>query len=273
MRKSLKFIAAMLLCFLLGLNAAFAAGGGISSPFSELMDFVFRESGSGILTLGPEMPSTFTHEGVTYRSGFCEDAFLHSQDMLGEAFFEDENYNTYHFLENSNFSIVFRLDGMLNSRPFGELYCAEADWEAARAHYADPASWDYCCCFKKGIGIDPDPDYRSLPDVDINKFLELEAFSHEYAYNPFSFESRNDFVRMPLSDALQHPIVYFSRISKDGFLEAESRTFHFVDGRLLLLYQYDLGYGEYEDLLAVEIPTGLNEYFAPILEKIQENGT
>ena len=249
------------------------AEGGISSLFSDLMDFVFRESGSGILTLEPDMPSTFTHEGVTYRSGFCEGASLRSEDMLGEAFFEDENYNTYHFLDNSSFSIIFRLEGMLNFRPFGALYCAEEDWEAARAHYADPANWDYYCCYKDGIGIDSEPDYRSIPNVDIDKFLELEAFSHEYAYDPLGSESRNDFVRMPLSDALQHPIVYFSRISRDGFLETESRTFHFVDGRLLLLYQYDLGHGEYEDLLAVEIPTGLNEYFSPILEKIQENGT
>lgn len=273
MLKNLRLATVMLLCVSLGLNVSFAAEGGISSLFSGLMDFVFRESGSGILTLGPEMPSKFTYEGITYHSGFCEGASLRSEDILGKAFFEDENYNTYHFLDNSCFPIVFRLDGMLNSRPFGTLYCAEADWEAARAYYADPANWDYYCCFKEGIGIDPDPDYCSFPDVDVEKFLELQAFSHENAYDPFSFESRNDFVRMPLFDAVQYPIVYFSRISRDGFLEVESRTFHFVNGRLLLLYQYDLGHGEYEELLAVEIPAGLNEYFAPFLEKLQNSGT
>lgn len=273
MLKNLCLAAVMLLCVSLGLNAAFAAGGGIASLFSGLMDFVFRESGNGILTLGPEMPSTFAYEGITYRSGFCEGASLRSKDMLGEAFFEDEHCSTYHFLDNNSFSIVFRLDGMLDSRPFGTLYCAEADWEAARTRYAHPANWDYYCCFKDGIGIDPEPDYCSLPDVDAEKFLELQAFSHEYTYDPFRLESRNDLVRMPLSDAVQYPIVHFSRISRDGFLETESRTFHFVDGRLLLLYQYDLGHGEHEDLLAVEIPAGLNEYFAPILEKLQDSRT
>lgn len=266
MFRKLALAVAMLLFLAPNLNTALAAGDIASSLLSGLLDLVFRESSSGILVLGPEAPSEFTHDGITYQSEFCENAELRGEDVLSDVFLTDENHSSWHVVDNEHFSIIFCKDGMLNYRPYGTLYCAETDWEAAHAYYTDPANWEYYCCFNDGTGIDPNPDYCLLPDVDAQKFLELQAFSQENAYDPFSPEHNDDLLRMPLPDPAQHPVVYFSRISRDGLLEISSHTFHFVDGKLLLLYQYDYGHGAYEDLLAIEVPDELNAYFAPMIK-------
>ena len=103
----------------------------------------FKLQPNGILTFFfEENEDIITYGGITYRSNFCGNAALRSEEFLGETLFEDENYNSWHFLDNDRFSILFRREGMLNGLPAGTFLCAEDDWEAASAYYEDSANWD-----------------------------------------------------------------------------------------------------------------------------------
>ena len=229
----------------------------------------FKLQPNGILTFFfEENEDIITYGGTSYHSNFCGNAALRSDEFLGEALLEDENCNSWHFLENNRFSIMFRREGTLNGLPSGTFFCAEDDLEAARAYYGDSANWDYYISIGYGhpTGADFQPEYRPVPDADIQKFQEVESFSNKNAYNPFSSQNREDLSRMALPDPDQTPAVHFCRISSDGSMEISSRTFHYIDGRLLLLYRYDYGNEEYPELIYTETPAELNDYFVKLLE-------
>ena len=230
----------------------------------------FKEMPGGILTILPDSGEndSIVYEGTAYRAGFCGNATLCSAEFLGEALFEDENCDSWHFLKNDHFSILFRWEGTLNGRPAGTFFCSEDDWESALAYYNDIANWKYYISFGHGIYFGPDyqPEYRAVPAVHAEKFIRITDFSDEKAYDPFSLVPRSDLLHIPLPNPDEIPAVHFCRISKDGSMEISSRTFHYTDGRLLLLYRYDYGQGEDVELICTETPADLNDYFVKLLE-------
>jgi len=41
-----------------------------------------------------------------------------------------------------------------------------------------------------------------------------------------------------------------------------------IDGKLLLVFFYDYGHGKYEELVAVDVPDELGQYFIKLLEEL-----
>ena len=230
----------------------------------------FQEMFGGILAFLPDSDESdsIVYEGTVYRAGFCQNAALRSAEFLGEALFEDENCNSWHFLKNDRFSIIFRWEGTLNALPVGTFFCAEDDWESALAYYNDILNWSYHISFGRGIyfGEDYNPEYRAVPAIHAEKFIQITDFSDEKAYDPFGLIPRSDLIRIPLSNPDEIPAIHFCRISSDGAMEISSRTFHYIDNRLLLLYRYDYGQGEDVELICTETPPELNDYFVKLLE-------
>ena len=229
----------------------------------------FREMPGGILSFFfGKNENSIIYDGATYRAGFCGNASLRSDEFLGEALFEDENCDSWHFLKSDHFSILFRREGTLNGRPAGTFFCSEDDWESALAYYNDIANWKYYISIGQGIyfGTDYQPEYRAVPAVHAEKFIEITDFSEMNAYDPFSFETRDGLMRIQLTNPAEIPAIHFCRISRDGSMEISSRTFHYIDGRLLLAYRYDYGQGEDVELIYIETPSDLNDYFVKLLE-------
>ena len=206
---------------------------------------------------------TVEFDGVTYRTGFYDgDLWPENIEHKGEPY--KIGHNTYQRVDNDKYDWVHTVTGDFDNKT---LYCVESQWENARVFYEDSANFTYYC--KIGANyIDRDPIVVTIPDIDPVKFNELMVFAEKNCYDPFGSNKGKQIIRLPIPDRDESPELVFYRESNDGFFRSFTHHFFVVGDNFLLLYFYDYGHGEYEELAAVEIPGGLGEYFLKLYAKI-----
>ena len=193
---------------------------------------------------------SITIENTVYRNGFSGDLYPLDID------YEDDGYSvngqTFYRVNCERFDLMYT---PTNGSAFDALYCSEEQCEQARAYYADSDNFIYYC------------RNRVLPDVDVTKFDELMEFAKENEYNPFGSNSDVKTCRLPMPDTSSELIFY--KESKDGILvSSKGKKFHLINGKLFMVFYYDMGHGNYQELVAVEVPEEIGQYFIELLEQM-----
>ena len=226
----------------------------------------FRLDVAGVLHFlanADEAAESIACNGVNYRTGFYGEDCGFRPEIQGETVVIDGE--AYSLVNSDRFSMLLDGQGVSNGILSGVLYCAEDQLEAACAWYADDANYDYYCRVGAQY-VDRDPEYRLL-DMDAEMFHRLMDFAAENAYDPFGVNRSNSLLRLPIPDRDAAPELTFYRESRDGCIVSyQGHHFHIVDGKLLFVYFYDYGHGEYAEMAAVEAPAELSDYFVNLLE-------
>jgi len=206
---------------------------------------------------------SISYGGVDYISGFYDADCGFDSSILGESIQIGDR--ELYIADNGSFPMLFECSGSGAFTISGTLYCAQSQLEAARKYYADDANYDYYC----QVGAqytDREPEFVQIPDMEPDQFCRLMEFAVENSYAP-SDGKNADLLHLPIPDRDQSPELTFYRVSKDKCLVSyRGYTFHIIDGRLMLLYFYDFGHGEYEEMAAVEVPEEMREYFVNLLK-------
>lgn len=208
-------------------------------------------------------PSEVTIDGVTYRRGFYDD-LIHPVEIT----FQEGSYTVndveYRRVNYEQFDYVHCKGG---GTTLGLLYCAEEQWEQAKAYYTDSDNFVYYC----QIGVKDYtrvPVVTAIPDMDPEKLDALINFAAENRYDPFSSTKKVETRRLPIPDRDESPAVFFYKECKDGFLTSNnSRKFYVDDDKLVALYFYDYGHGEYEEMEVVDVPDELSQYFVELVKQ------
>lgn len=207
----------------------------------------------------------FTIGENNYKTGFYSDLWLSDITYTSE-FIEGELYE-YRYVDNTMFDWV---QCYIGSRDTGVLYCNEIQWEEAKEFYSDSNNFVYYCMIGTQ-STDRDPLISTLEDIDPTMFDKLMEFAKESEYNPFGSNEDVDTIRRPIPDRDESPKLIFYCESKDGYFNSyKGYKFHNVNGELLLVFYYDYGHGEYENLVAVEVPKELSDYFIEIISEKME---
>lgn len=211
------------------------------------------------------IPEKVTIEGTTYRNGFYGDLWSENLIYKGDSY--KVGNNEFHRVECEKFDWVHSDIGSTTS---GVLYCAESQWEQAYEYYHDSDNFTYYC----RIGAqyeDRDPVLVTISDMDTTKFEELMSFADKNSYNPFGSNKGVETRRLPIPDRDEAPELIFYKVSKDGFFTSyQGDEFFVIDGKLLLLFYYDYGHGQYEELVAVEVPDEIGKYFIELVEQFNQ---
>jgi len=209
------------------------------------------------------VPITVTIDGVTYRDGFYGNLWpekLTYQDYVYEVGiwkFRRVDYDKYDWVHSA-----------IGGTTSGVLYCAENQWEQAHEYYTDSSNFVFYCRIGAQY-IDRDPVIAVIPDIDFQKFNELLDFADKNSYNPFVSNKDAKTRRLPMPGRDESPELVFYCESNDGlFTSYRGNKFHIINNELLLVFFYDYGYGEYEELVAVDVPDKLGKYFIELLAHI-----
>jgi hypothetical protein len=213
------------------------------------------------------IPSTVTIEGTTYRNGFYEGLYpvycTYSTDRtkVGSNYFRRVNYEKIDCVKFSNDGTVMDI-----------IYCADGQWEQAHAYYADRDNFVYYCKIGRE-NIYRDSVIEIIKDIEHEMFDKLMVFADENGYNPFNPSKKIITHRLPFPNNDESPELTFYRESNDGyFTSSKENKFYVVNNKLLLVYFYDYGHGEYEELVAVDVPDKLGQYFIELFAKSLING-
>jgi hypothetical protein len=218
------------------------------------------------------LPETITIEDVTYRNGFYSGTeTLWPENLTYDRTETYEKWGSeFHRVTNAEqFNWVYTSNGGSTEGDRG-LYCAEDQWEQARAYYADNSNFTYYCRIGTAYS-DRDPGIAATPYMDIEKYDALMAFAGENSYDPFDSNKKVQTRRLPFPDKAASPELVFYKQSNDGFFTSyKGNKFFAIDGELFLLYYYDYGHGEYQEMVAVEVPDALGQYFIALLAQLTE---
>lgn len=209
------------------------------------------------------VPETVEIDGKTYRNGFYGDLWPENLTYKGDSY-KDGNNEFYHVV-CEQFDWVH---SSIGSTTNGVLYCAEGEWEKACEYYSNSDNFTYYC--RIGAQYESSgPVLVTIPNIDSTKFDELLAFADKNSYNPFGSNKDVKTRRLPIPDENESPELVFYKESKDGFFTSfQGNEFLVIDGKLLLLFYYDYGHGEYEELVAVEVPDELGKYFIKLIAQL-----
>ena len=216
----------------------------VSGPIASILPVL------SIVNSASRGSKTITIENTVYRNGFSGDLY-----PLFYIDYPDDYYNvngqTFHRVNCERFDLMYT---PTNGSAFDALYCSEEQWEQARSYYADGENFIYYCSDKV------------LPNMNVTKFDELMEFVKENEYNPFGSNSDVKTCRLPMPDRSSELIFY--KESKDGILvSSKGNGFYLINGKLLMVFYYDMGHGNYEELVAVEVPEEIGQYFVELLEQ------
>jgi hypothetical protein len=215
------------------------------------------------------VPQTVTIEGTVYRNGFYGDLWPINLTYTGDSY--EVGSNTFRRVNCEQFDWVYSAIGGTSN---GVLYCAEGQWERAQAHYADDNNFTYYCQIGNKSDY-RDPEIVAIPEIDSRKFEALMAFADENSYHPFDPFGSNEDVptrRLPFPDKDESPVLIFYKESNDGFFVSfRGHKFYAIDDRLLFVFFYDHGYGAYEELVAVDIPDTIGQYFVELQAQLKDS--
>jgi hypothetical protein len=207
------------------------------------------------------VPKNVTIDGTTYRNGFYGELWPNNFTLKSDVI--KVGINEFHRVDCEKFDWVHSYIG---SKSEGIIYCAEDQWEQVSEFYSSNDNFVYYCRIGAEY-VDRDPIIVTIPDIDPSKFDELMGFADKNCYNPFGSNADVKTRRLPIPDRDKSPKLIFYKESKDGFFASyQGYIFHALDGKLLLLFYYDYGHGKYEEMVAVDVPDDLGQYFINLLD-------
>lgn len=208
------------------------------------------------------IPETVSIGGVTYRNGFYGYLWPQNLHRTGDSY--SVNGIEYYHIQNKEFNWVHSLVGPYTC---GVLYCAENEWDDAQLYYGNPDNYNFYC---KVETANSDPYTINIDSFDSQKFDELVDFQNENEYIPFNNTHNEKIftIRLPMPDWNLSPQLVFYKESLDGyFISFMGSKCHIIDGQLYLVYQYDYGHGEYEELICVQAPKQLSKYILRLADE------
>ena len=221
---------------------------------------------------GSAVPEEVSIDGTVYRTGFYGDlypVFGERGDIGSEALEKNVIYDDQkHEFRRVDFAGHDWVHSNAGVYAGGTVYCADNEWEQTRAYYADTNNFDYY----RGAGYYIVESSVPVPDMDPQKFDELLAFGQKNNYNPFDKRSNEQIQQktrtLPESEFREG--VNFYKVSKDGFFMTTKASMYFVyEGKLLLVFYHDGGGGNggKEEVVALEVPGELGQYFIGLIGK------
>ncbi len=217
----------------------------------------------GCVGLVPDGPALLEGDGKTYQTGFYGDLFPHEFELTDQT--SSVEGITLTKLLHPQFQLYHAEIGPYAS---GTLYCAGEDYENAVAFYSDPSNYTYFCI----LGANTDTTQEKtveIPQVDPVKFEALWDFARQSEYDPFdsAHNAKVEKVDLPMPDSTKDIRLVFYKESVDSlFTSIKGNEYYIFNNRLYMVYQYDCGHGEYEKLIAVQVPLELSNYFVDLMK-------
>jgi len=217
-------------------------------------------------------PETVIINGVTYRNGFYGDLVpvfgqvgdIGSDTLLNEIIYDDGK----HEFRRVDFEGHDWVHSYIGEYTGGTVYCVDSQWEKMRDYYMDPSNFEYYY----GVGFYISETSVKVPEIDYQKFDELMVFGNENSYKPFDRRFNEEIMkkarRIPKSEF--HGSVCFYKISIDGYFATSKQPMYFVYGdKLYLVFFHDGGRdnGGIEEVVAVDVPDELGQYFISLMEQ------
>lgn len=213
------------------------------------------------------VPETVTIDGVTYRKGFYEDVspvFGSVGDIgsntLDKEIAHEEGGREFRRVNYKGHNWVHSYTG---GRTSGILYCEESQWEQEHTYYSDNSNYSYYLIIDKKDWKD---EKILITNIDYDKFDELLDFGKKNHYEAFGLNEDIVTRNLPYPDMEESPPLSFYRVSNDGYFRSSGYTYHIIDDKLYYAYQYNYGHGEYKELLAVDVPEELGQYFIDLVK-------
>jgi hypothetical protein len=216
------------------------------------------------------VPESIRIDNKTYKTGFYGTLYPNEFPL------------TEYTLQNTFFKLV-RIDhdtfelyhAGIGPYPYGTIYCEESQYEQVSEYYNDPANYTYYCI----LGVDKTDGTCAqtveLPDVDTALFDDLLSFADQSGYDPFDSQhnSKVETVDLPMPDDDVDTRMVFYKESNDGLFCSEIGVdYYIIDNSLYRVFVYDYGHGEYEKLVAVEVPKYISDYFVSYMEPYLNKG-
>lgn len=208
------------------------------------------------------IPKTVAIDNVKYKNEFYGDLIPNSLSHDSKAYVV--NGNEFYHVNCDKWNLMLSYIGEYED---GTAYCDESQWDEAKVYYESGDNFDYYAVIGKGFAWSK-ASATEISDVDHSKFDELMDFAKENDYNPFSSISNDNVktVSLPLPDEKESPQITLFKESKDElFTSYQGYVFYIIDEKLYKLLQIDYHYGQYEELIAVEVPDDLSNYFTEFL--------
>jgi hypothetical protein len=209
------------------------------------------------------VPNTVKIDGVTYRNGFYGNMWT-TENLTTDKDTFKVGSNEFFQTNNMQFNCMISDIG-----PNGcEVYCAEKQWEQAHKYYQAGKNFVYYC--KIGNPQDDSTtDIHTISNADTNKFDKLIDFADSHNYDPvFNPNQKEKTQRITVPDGNSSTELTFYKESKDGFFTScRGNTYYVIGSKLFLLYYYDCS-KEPQEMLVVNIPTDLGQYFVKLASKL-----
>ena len=229
--------------------------------FVKLLSILVLLSGCGFAGLAPDGPESLQIENKTYKTGFYGPLYPNEYSLTEQTLQAGDI--TLVRIAHDNFELYHADVG-----PYAEgtVYCEDSQYEQALAYYGDPANYTYFCTL--GVNMNDGTKTVELSDVDTSVFDALLSFADASYYDPFDnrHNSKVETVELPMPDDTVDTRMVFYKESKDSlFCSAKGNEYYIIDHSLYMVYQYNFGHGEYEKLIAVEVPDNISTYFVSLM--------
>lgn len=210
------------------------------------------------------VPNTVKIDGVTYRNGFYGNMWT-TQNLALENGTYKVGPNKFYRVNNKQFNWMLGDVGPNGS----EVYCDESQWEQAHKYYTDDKNFVYYC--KMGNPQDDsNTDIHTISNADTAKFDKLIDFADKHNYDPvFKPNQKEKTQRLTVPDENTSTELTFYKESKDGFFTScKGYTYYIIGNKLLLLYYYDYSNNKQDEMLVVDIPDDLGQYFVKLAAQL-----
>ncbi len=218
---------------------------------------------SGCVGLSSEAPDYISDGNTIYKTGFYGSLFPNEYEYSGESI--EIKSDTLNRIKNDKFSLYH---ANIGSYTEGTIYCLESDYENALAYYNNPDNYSYHC----NIGVDSDTqviETMNLEDVEVDKFHAFLEFAENNTYDPFNkkHNAKIETIILPMPDH-SSKIVFYKKSDDSLFISTTGNECYIIDDHLYLVYQYDFGHGEYENLIAVKVSDEISNYFVEYMNSL-----
>lgn len=204
---------------------------------------------------------TVTIDNIVYRNGFYGD--LWPEDLTYNSDAIEVGRNEFRRVDCEQFDWVHSSIGGTTS---GTLYCAESQWEQAHAYYADSSNFAYY-----GVGAQEYGNRKPMTDFDPEKFDALFSFAEKCRNTIFGFNHDVKILRLSMPDKTEILTFSFFRKSNDGYFTSFlGDDYCIIDEKLLIVRAYDYANGGDGELVAIEVPAEIGQYFVELFERAEK---
>lgn len=204
-------------------------------------------------------PNKITVEGRLYRTGFYGDLYPDEFSFIGEEY--SVGGSVAWQLDIERFDLMQMDKGFKTG---GTIYCADSQWEEAKAYYADGENYIFYC----DIDVPGEDKTKVIEHMDYEQFEALYEFSNKNEYTPFSSKERSGQKTIDFPDKSVSPRLKFYKQSKDGLFTSLRHHYYVVEDKMYLVRYYD--YGE-DKIYVMEIPGEIAAYFISLTESLLRN--